>query len=151
MRSIDVVIHCLEHAKDLPLPDYATDGSVGVDLLAAISAPVTMSRGSHNVVPTGISLEIPTGYEGQIRPRSGLAASYGITILNSPGTIDSDYRGEVSVILINFGNKNFTINRGFRIAQLVFSPVIGVNWIKRRNLEKTSRGKGGFGSTGIES
>jgi dUTP pyrophosphatase len=134
--------------EDLPPPKTATLGASGVDLAAAISNDIVIQPGETKAIPTGIQLEIPEGYEGQIRPRSGLALKYGVGILNSPGTIDSDYRGEVQVILTNFGKKDYVIRRGDRIAQLVFQRVISVEFIPKNNLAQTNRGTGGFGHTG---
>tara|TARA_B100000029_G_scaffold100740_1_gene90946 strand:- start:242 stop:697 length:456 start_codon:yes stop_codon:yes gene_type:complete len=149
MKTLRVPIQQFDYAKDLPLPIYATDGSAGVDLLAAIDEPITIDCGCHLVIPTGIAIAIPIGYEGQVRPRSGLAARKGVTILNSPGTIDSDYRGEISVVLINLGKEPSTIIRGHRIAQLIISPVVRVQWQEAKELVDTDRGVGGFGSTGL--
>lgn len=141
----------LAHAADLPLPAYQTVGAAGLDLLAAVAqdAPIRLGRGAHALVPTGLQLELPTGYEGQVRPRSGLAARHGVTVLNSPGTIDSDYRGEVQVILVNHGKAPFVVRRGERIAQLVVAPVTQVLLAEAERLSGTERGSGGFGSTGV--
>lgn len=133
---------------DIPLPAYATPGSSGMDLRAAVDAPVTIAPGTTALVPCGIRLAIPPGYEGQVRPRSGLAARHGIGILNAPGTVDSDYRGEVKVILVNLGGEPFRVARGDRIAQLVIAPVATASWEEAPDLEETSRGEGGFGHTG---
>lgn len=140
----------LDHAQGLPLPKYESKGAAGLDLLAAIDtqSPVTLAPGARALVPTGLALEIPSGYEGQVRPRSGLALNYGITVLNSPGTIDSDYRGEVGVVLANLGHAPFEIRRGDRIAQLIFAPVAHANLVAAKSISTTSRGAGGFGSTG---
>ena len=129
-------------------PRYSSEGASGADLAAYIETPITLAPGSYKLVPTGVRVAIPSGYEGQVRPRSGLAARNGITILNTPGTIDSDYRGEIKVILINLGSEPFTINPGDRIAQLVFSPVVHARFSEQKQLEETARGEGGFGSTG---
>lgn len=134
--------------EDLPLPEYHTEGSSGLDLLAAVNEPVVLEQGCHGMIPTGIRVAIPAGYEGQVRPRSGLALHHGIGILNAPGTIDSDYRGVVGVILFNFGEAPFTIRRGDRIAQLVITPVIHASFKIVQELEGSGRSSGGFGSTG---
>ena len=143
----------LDHGRDLPLPSYATSGAVGLDLLAAVAvgAPMTLPPGERALVPTGLSLALPAGFEAQIRPRSGLALKHGVTVLNSPGTIDSDYRGEVGVILVNLSNQPFTIERGLRIAQLVVASVARIEWSETDRLEHSRRGSGGFGSTGLHS
>lgn len=138
-----------ERGKGLPLPQYMSKGASGVDLPAAVDEEIELEPGSIALVPTGIHLEIPCGYEGQVRPRSGLAAKYGITVLNSPGTIDSDYRGEIKVVLINLGEKPFRIRRGDRIAQLVINKVERVSFVPILELQQTDRGSGGFGHTGI--
>ncbi|MCW8835462.1 MAG: dUTP diphosphatase [Rhodospirillales bacterium] len=138
----------LPHGADLPLPGYATAHSAGMDLLAAIDKPVALYPGDRAVVPTGIAIALPEGFEAQVRPRSGLAANQGITVLNSPGTIDADYRGEIGVILINHGREQATIERGMRIAQMVIAPVTTINWNETDALPETARGGGGFGSTG---
>lgn len=140
----------LAHAVDLPLPAYQTDAASGLDLLAAIAddAPVTLEPRARAVVATGVSIELPSGHEGQVRPRSGLAVSHGLSVLNAPGTIDADYRGEVKVILINLGDQPFVIRRGMRIAQLVIAPVTRVRLEDVDKLSDTTRGTGGFGSTG---
>jgi dUTP pyrophosphatase len=143
---IDVVRTSPARGELLPLPSYATDGSAGLDLRA--DAAVTLAPGERALVPTGLAVAIPEGFEGQVRPRSGLALREGITCLNSPGTIDSDYRGEVKVILINLGEEDFTIRRGDRIAQLVIAPVVQASWGLTTSLDETARGAGGFGSTG---
>ena len=149
MAELLVAIERLPHAVDLPLPAHATAGAAGLDLLAAIESGLVLEPGAHAQVPAGIRLALPVGYEAQVRPRSGLAARFGVTVLNSPGTIDQDYRGEVAVILINHGRQPFAIARGQRIAQLVVSPVFRVRW-SEQTLESlaTDRGDGGFGSTG---
>lgn len=140
----------LPHAEDLPLPAYETAGSAGLDLRAAVpeDRQIILLPGRRALVPTGIILEIPNGYEGQVRPRSGLALRHGITCLNTPGTIDSDYRGEVQVLLVNFGDEDFAVTRGLRIAQLVIAPVLRVTVEERDSAGDTARGAGGFGSTG---
>ena len=138
----------LDHAKDLDLPGYATAGAAGMDLRAAVPAPVTLAPGHRELIPTGLALALPVDLEAQVRPRSGLALKHGLTVLNAPGTVDSDYRGEVGVILINLGDKPHVIERGDRIAQLVIAPVVRVQWEEMGALEATDRGGGGFGSTG---
>lgn len=143
MKKIKVKIKRIE---DLPLPKYQTPDSSGLDLYSAEDKII--KKKSFDTVRTGIAIEIPKGYEAQIRPRSGLAKNYGIGILNSPGTIDADYRGEIMVILFNFSNKDFPIKKGERIAQLVFSPVVRVEWVEVKELKKSKRDKGGFGHTG---
>ena len=137
------------HANDLPLPQYMTKGSSGLDLYAAIDAPLTIGVGKFILIPTGIAIAIPVGYEAQIRPRSGLAIKYGITVLNTPGTIDADYRGEIKVIVINLGSDEYILNRGERIAQMVFTKIEQANLIIVDDLDDTNRGAGGFGHTGI--
>jgi dUTP pyrophosphatase len=146
--TIDVVR--LAHAEGLPLPAYETAHAAGMDLRAAVAedAPVTLRPGARDAVPTGLAMAIPPGFEGQVRPRSGLALRSGVTCLNTPGTIDADYRGEVKVILINLGEADFTIRRGDRIAQLVIAPVTAAAWKEVDALAETARGEGGFGSTG---
>ena len=148
--SIAVKVRRLPHAKGLPLPAYQTPQSAGMDLLAATSETETLvlQPGRHALVPTGLVFELPGGTEAQVRPRSGLAAKHGVTVLNSPGTIDADYRGEVSVILINLGSEPFAIRRGDRIAQMIIAPVSQARLAETKVLSKTSRGAGGFGSTG---
>ena len=144
-----VAIRRLPHGADLPLPDYATAGSAGLDLVAAIDGEITLAPGERRLVPTGIAIALPAGYEAQVRPRSGLALKHGITVLNSPGTIDADYRGEVQVLLINHGQAPFVIKRGDRIAQMVVAPVTQIAWTIVEQLDQTERGSGGYGSTGI--
>ncbi|NOZ13402.1 MAG: dUTP diphosphatase [Acidobacteria bacterium] len=139
----------LPHSRNLPLPDYATAGSSGMDLLAAVETPLDLAPGEVKAIPTGLIFEIPAGTEIQIRPRSGLALKHGITCLNSPGTIDADYRGEVKVILVNLGKLPMKIERGMRIAQAVLTPVFKARLIPADGLTETGRGDGGFGSTGI--
>ena len=138
----------LPHGADLDLPAYATSQSAGMDLLAAIDADITLAPGERRIVPSGLAIALAAGYEAQVRPRSGLAAKNGVTVLNSPGTIDADYRGEVGVILINHGQDAFTISRGMRIAQMVIAPVTQGVWEEVDDLDETARGAGGFGSTG---
>jgi dUTP pyrophosphatase len=147
---LDVLIQRLPHAKGLPLPAYQTDHAAGMDLTAAVpdGKPVVIAPGTRALIPTGFALQIPPTFEAQVRPRSGLALKYGVTVLNAPGTIDADYRGEVGVLLINHGSEPFTVNRGDRIAQLVFAVAVPVVLIEQARLAPTGRGKGGFGSTG---
>ncbi len=138
----------LEHGKDLPLPAYQSELAAGLDLLAAVDDPVTLAPGQRALVPTGLSMALPAGFEAQVRPRSGLAPKHGVTVLNTPGTIDADYRGEVKVILINLGDAAFEITRGERIAQMVIAPVLQAEITEVAVLSDTERGVGGFGSTG---
>lgn len=151
MPEVNVAVKRLAHADGLALPAYATELSAGADLVAAVEAPVTLEPGGRTIVPTGLAIAPPAGYEAQVRPRSGLAARHGITVLNSPGTIDADYRGEVGVILINHGDAPFTVERGMRIAQIIIAPVVTAAWRETAELDGTERGAGGFGSTGAES
>ncbi len=144
-----IKIKRLPNNPDLPLPQYATEFSSGLDLFACIEEPLIIKPFERKLIPTGIAIEIPQGYEAQIRPRSGLAINYGITVLNTPGTIDSDYRGEIKVILINLGQTDFFIERGMKIAQMVIAPVVQAIVIEDNNLSITQRGSNGFGSTGI--
>lgn len=139
----------LPHAGDLDLPAYETAGAAGMDIRAAIEEPLTLCPGARALVPTGFIFEIPQGFEVQVRPRSGLAFKHGVTCLNTPGTIDSDYRGEVKVLLVNLGEADFTIERGMRIAQLVVAPVVQASVIETTETSDTARGAGGFGSTGV--
>jgi dUTP pyrophosphatase len=150
-RRVEVRIVRLAHAADLPLPQYQSALAAGVDLLAAVAAeaPVTLAPGARALIPTGIALALPAGYEGQVRPRSGLAARHGVTVLNAPGTVDADYRGEVQVVLANFGSEPFVVSRGTRIAQLVIAAAQQVALVEVDALDSTTRGQGGFGSTGI--
>lgn len=141
-------VHVTPAAEGLPLPAYETPGSAGMDLRAALAEPLTLAPGERALVTTGLRLEIPPGYEGQVRPRSGLAIRHGITLLNTPGTIDSDYRGLLQVIVINLGQEPFTIHRGDRIAQLLIAPVVQVGVEVSEHLAASARGEGGFGSTG---
>ena len=149
MSAITVVVHRLEHGRGLPLPELATSASAGVDLMAAIDAAIVVAPGERKLVPTGIAIALPDGYEAQVRPRSGLALRHGITVLNAPGTIDADYRGEISVLLINHGDAPFAVERGMRIAQLVVAPVQPFVWREVVDLPVSERGAGGFGSTGL--
>ncbi len=148
---VKVKVQRLAHAKGLPLPAYQTRSAAGMDLIAALpeAAPVTLLPGHRVLVPTGLMYELPAGTEAQVRPRSGLAAKHGITVLNSPGTIDADYRGEVSVMLINLGTEPFTVRRGERIAQMIIAPVSQATLTETVKLSGTDRGAGGFGSTGV--
>jgi dUTP pyrophosphatase len=146
--SIAVPVRRLAHAQGLPLPRYATAGAAGMDLTAALDAPLTLAPGGRALVPTGLEIALPQGYEAQVRPRSGLALKHGVTVLNSPGTVDSDYRGEISVVLINLGEAPFTVARGDRIAQLVVAPITQAQWDEASVLGATARGRGGYGSTG---
>jgi dUTP pyrophosphatase len=148
VAPIEVPLQRLPHGAGLPLPIYATEHAAGLDLLAAVSEAVELLPGARRLVPTGISIALPAGYEAQIRPRSGLALKHGVTLLNSPGTIDADYRGEVGVILINHGEALFRVERGDRIAQLVIAPVARLAWRESDVLPESARGAGGFGSTG---
>jgi dUTP pyrophosphatase len=136
------------YASDLPLPSYKTDGSAGMDIYAAIEEPTTLKPGERRLIPTGIRIALPKGYEAQVRPRSGLAFEHGIGMVNSPGTIDSDYRGEIKVILINWSSEPFTLQRGDRIAQIIVAPVIQIEWQETETLNQTGRADGGFGHTG---
>jgi len=150
MSDVKVKLLPLEHAVGLQLPTYATDQSAGMDLSAALTEAIELGPGDRALIPTGLSIALPPGYEAQIRPRSGLAVKNGVTVLNSPGTIDADYRGEIKVILINHGQKSFTVERGMRIAQMVVEKYETVGWQVVDSLEETDRGEGGFGSTGTE-
>lgn len=141
-------IQKLAHAEGLSLPAYATAQSAGMDLEAAVDAPVTLNPGERRLIPTGLAIALPPGYEAQVRPRSGLAFKHGVTVLNAPGTIDADYRGEVKVLLANLGAEPFTVERGLRIAQLVVAAHATVAWTVAESLDDTARGAGGFGSTG---
>ncbi len=151
MKPVIPVVR-LAHNQDLPLPAYETADAAGMDLRAAVpqDEPLVLKPGGRHAVPTGLSFAIPSGFEGQVRPRSGLALKSGITQANTPGTIDADYRGEVKVILINLGEEDFTVRRGDRIGQLVIAPVIQASWAEVESLDETARGAGGFGSTGAQ-
>ncbi len=149
MEEVVLKIVQLEEARDLPLPNYASPGSAGMDIRAANPQDIIIQPGKHGLVPTGLKLEIPRNYEGQVRPRSGLALKHGITLLNTPGTIDSDYRGEIKVILINLGSAPYTIKRGDRIAQLVLARVSRAHVVKVSEIPETQRGEGGFGHSGV--
>jgi dUTP pyrophosphatase len=148
MNDIEIQIVRLAHGRDLPLPDYESAFAAGMDLRAAVATELVLIPGARALVPTGIAIALPPGYEAQVRPRSGLALKHGITGLNSPGTIDADYRGEVKVILVNLGERAITIERGRRIAQLVVAPVARLEWHEVAALPPSARGAGGFGSTG---
>jgi dUTP pyrophosphatase len=145
-----IAVTRLPHNPDLPLPAYETEQAAGMDLRAAVpqDGPVTLRPGARDMIPTGLAIALPAGWEAQVRPRSGLAAKAGVTCLNSPGTVDSDYRGEVKVILANLGAEDFVIRRGDRIAQMVIAPVVQAQWAEVESLGETARGAGGFGSTG---
>ena len=149
-ERVEVRIKRLLHGADLPLPDYQSALAAGLDLLAAVpaDAPIELAPGERALVPTGIAIALPPGFEGQVRPRSGLAARHGITVLNTPGTVDADYRGELQIILVNFGAEPFVISRGMRIAQLIAAPVQRIKLVEVDALESTARAQGGFGSTG---
>ena len=148
--SVKVQVMRLAHGKDLPLPSYQSEYAAGLDLLAAVpdAAPLTLAPGDRVLVPAGIAIALAPGYEAQVRPRSGLAARHGLTVLNAPGTIDTDYRGEIQVLLVNLGREPVTIARGMRVAQLVIAPVVRAHIVDVASLDKTPRGSGGFGSTG---
>ncbi len=146
--QLKIKIKKLPESEDLPLPSYQTEHSAGMDLLAAVDGQLVVPSGKWALVPTGISIELPEGYEAQVRPRSGLAAKHGISLVNAPGTVDADYRGEIKVILINFGEEPFTIKRGDRIAQMVINEVVRAELIHVEELNGTKRGDGGFGHTG---
>lgn len=148
MTEVTLRVQKLAHAQDLPSPAQRSSSSAGLDLSAAVSEPEVLSPGQRALIPTGIVLEIPPGYEGQVRPRSGRALEEGLGLVNSPGTIDSDYRGELGVLLINLGQSPITIDRGDRIAQLVIAPVVTVTTVEVNEVSGTQRGAGGFGSTG---
>lgn len=148
MSDLPIEIKRLPHAADLPLPSYATALAAGMDLCAAIDKDIVIAPGDRAAVPTGYMIALPDGYEAQVRPRSGLALKNGITLPNSPGTIDADYRGEVAVIVMNAGREPFTVTRGMRIAQMVVAPVTRIAWREVETLAETARGAGGFGSTG---
>jgi dUTP pyrophosphatase len=146
--TVDVAVTRLPHGSDLELPSYETGDAAGMDLRAAVMEDVVVAPGERTLVPTGLAIALPPGYEAQVRPRSGLALRNGISLVNTPGTIDADYRGEIGVILINHGSEPFTVERGMRIAQMVVAPVTQARWQETENLSETARGAGGFGSTG---
>lgn len=151
MSKVDVKVFQMEHARALPLPAYATVDSSGLDLIAAVDTDLTIAPGHRAMVPTGITIALPQGFEGQVRPRSGLAAKNGVTVLNTPGTVDSDYRGEIKVVLINLGQEDFVVTRGMRVAQMVIAPVVQAQLIPQSHPldDDTARAAGGFGSTGL--
>ena len=151
MNDIAVSIQRLPHGADLPVPAPATSASAGADLLAAVAETLVLAPGASALIPTGVAIQLPRGFEAQVRPRSGLAVKHGVTILNSPGTIDADYRGEIGVILINLGDEPFNVTRGMRIAQMVIAPVFRAQWREVDGLDDSERGTGGFGSTGTGS
>jgi dUTP pyrophosphatase len=146
--TVSIAVQRLAHNTDLPLPVYETSLSAGMDLRAAVRDDLTLAPSARALVPTGLAIALPAGFEAQVRPRSGLALKHGVTCLNTPGTIDADYRGEVQVLLINLGDAPFVIRRGDRIAQMVIAPVTQGAWEERASLDETARGTGGFGSTG---
>jgi dUTP pyrophosphatase len=143
-----IPVRRLPHAEELPLPAYATEGSAGLDLLAAVAADTDIPPGGRALIPTGIVIALPPGYEAQVRPRSGLALKFGVTLLNAPGTVDSDYRGEIKAIVINLGSEPFRVSRGMKIAQLVINRFERIDWNETDLLPESGRGSGGFGSTG---
>ena len=146
--KVKIALTPMEHAVGLQLPTYATEQSAGMDLTAALEEAIEIGPGERMLIPTGLTIELPEGYEAQIRPRSGLALKHGVTVLNSPGTVDADYRGEIGVILANLGQQEFTVERGMRIAQMVIAQHAKVTWEVADELSETERGQGGFGSTG---
>lgn len=150
MSRIKVAVTRLPHGRGLPLPAYETAGAAGMDLIAAVEegSGLELSPGTRKLVPTGLIFQLPEGYEGQVRPRSGLALRHGVTVANAPGTVDSDYRGEVQVLLVNLGGENFTVTRGMRVAQFVVAPVVMADLVETDVINETIRGAGGFGSTG---
>jgi len=150
MTEVALRVLRLPHGADLPVPTYQSAAAAGLDLMAAVPAdvPVVLAPGQRCLIPCGIAIALPSGFEGQVRPRSGLAARHGVTVLNTPGTIDADYRGEVMVILVNLGGEPFAVTRGMRIAQLVIAPVVRASIVETAALDGTARGAGGFGSTG---
>lgn len=149
-NEINIPLKKLEHAEGLDIPFYATPQSAGMDLTAAVDEALALAPGMRVLVPTGLAMALPDGYEAQIRPRSGLAYKNGVTVLNSPGTIDADYRGEIKVLLINHGQEPFIIERGMRIAQMIIAPYSSAAWAITDNLDDSARGDGGFGSTGVK-
>lgn len=151
MSSVSINVTTLPHGEGLPLPKYETAQSAGMDLYAALEDGETVTLGAleRAMIPTSLAMALPAGYEAQVRPRSGLAAKNGVTVLNTPGTIDADYRGEVKVILVNLSNDPFTIERGMRVAQMIIAPVTQGEWVEVESLDETDRGAGGFGSTGV--
>jgi dUTP pyrophosphatase len=149
MTRLTVRIARLPNGKGLPLPAPRSEAAAGLDLCAAVDRPTVLAPGARALIPTGFAVALPAGHEGQVRPRSGLAAEHGVTVLNAPGTIDADYRGEVKVLLVNLGDRPFTVTRGQRIAQLVVAPVASLAVVEVASLDETGRGGGGFGSTGL--
>lgn len=149
--NVQVQVQRLAHSAGLPLPSYATSGAAGMDFLAAVEQPMVIAPGARGLVPTGLKIALPSGYELQIRPRSGLALKHGIVLPNAPGTIDEDYRGEIGIIVMNAGAEPFIVERGMRIAQGVVAPVVRAVWSESSSLDETARGEGGFGSTGTRS
>lgn len=147
---VEVAMTPLEHAVGLALPSYASAQAAGMDLTAALAEDIELGPGDRALIPTGLTIALPPGYEAQVRPRSGLAINHGVTVLNTPGTIDADYRGEIKVILINHGKEPYTIKRGMRIAQMVVEKYEQISWKIVKSLDETGRGTGGFGSTGTE-
>jgi dUTP pyrophosphatase len=147
MEKIKVSIQKIAGSEDIPLPAYMTDQSAGMDICAAVSEETIILPGQRQKIPTGIKIALPNGYEAQIRPRSGLAINQGVTLLNSPGTVDADYRGEIALIVINHGNEPFAVTRGMRLAQMVVQKIFQVDWAEDAELDDTSRGSGGFGHT----
>lgn len=148
MQKINVYLEQTLEGKDLPIPKYMSEQAAGMDLYACVNEPISLKKGEIKLIPTGIKIALPDGYEAQIRPRSGLALKHGISLVNTPGTIDADYRGEIKIIMINFGNEDFLVNRGERIAQMVINKIEQVNWSIVDALEESARGAGGFGHTG---
>ena len=147
--SVELAFRALPHFGELPLPAYATTGAAGMDIVAAVTEDLVLAPGGRSAVPTGLSMAVPAGHEVQVRPRSGLALRHGVTVANAPGTIDSDYRGEVTILLVNLGDADFTVSRGMRIAQVVLAPVTRADPKLVEELDDTARGSGGFGSTGL--
>ena len=147
--SVALAFRALPHFGELPLPAYATTGAAGMDIVAAVTEDLVLAPGARSAVPTGLSMAVPAGHEVQVRPRSGLALRHGVTVANAPGTIDSDYRGEVKILLVNLGDAEFTVSRGMRIAQIVLAPVTRADPKLVEELDDTARGSGGFGSTGL--
>ena len=147
--SVALAFRALPHFGELPLPAYATTGAAGMDIVAAVTEDLVLAPGGRSAVPTGLSMAVPAGHEVQVRPRSGLALRHGVTVANAPGTIDSDYRGEVKILLVNLGDADFTVSRGMRIAQIVLAPVTRADPKLVEELDDTARGSGGFGSTGL--
>ncbi|MEC8105747.1 MAG: dUTP diphosphatase [Pseudomonadota bacterium] len=147
--SVELAFRALPHFGELPLPAYATTGAAGMDIVAAVTEDLVLAPGDQSAVPTGLSMAVPAGHEVQVRPRSGLALRHGVTVANAPGTIDSDYRGEVKILLVNLGDADFTVSRGMRIAQIVLAPVTRADPKLVEELDDTARGSGGFGSTGL--